>query len=71
MILTPHVSGITPFYFPRMAQIVADNLRRFSTASPCKTCTTRTEVIDHETREITRKKNKIDIAVNYALFKLA
>ena len=34
VILTPHVSGITPFYFQRMAQIVAENLHRFLADKP-------------------------------------
>jgi D-2-hydroxyacid dehydrogenase (NADP+) len=34
VILTPHVSGITPFYFQRMAQLLADNLHHFLANKP-------------------------------------
>lgn len=34
VIFTPHVSGITPFYFHRMALLLADNLHRFLTDQP-------------------------------------
>lgn len=34
VILTPHVSGLTPRYFPRMARLFADNLRRFLADEP-------------------------------------
>ena len=34
VILTPHVSGLTPHYFARMARLFADNLRRFLDGQP-------------------------------------
>lgn len=29
VIITPHVSGVTPYYFDRFSQLVADNLKRY------------------------------------------
>ena len=34
VILTPHVSGSTPYYFPRFAALFADNLRRYLSDRP-------------------------------------
>ena len=34
VILTPHVSGLTPHYFSRMARLFGDNLRRFLNGEP-------------------------------------
>jgi phosphoglycerate dehydrogenase-like enzyme len=34
VLVTPHVSGLTPRYFERVARLVADNARRFVAAEP-------------------------------------
>ena len=34
VILTPHVSGVTPLYYERTAALFADNLDRFLSGQP-------------------------------------
>ena len=34
VIITPHVSGLTPHYFDRFADIFADNLQRYLAGAP-------------------------------------